>query len=121
MEESLEFLKKRRTATKGWLSRSISYLTELLEDESTLHELFVAVASNFDDRLTALDELQAVLELKIIDSAELEEDIERADDFHRYARRIRASVQQRLKTNSEVVESLSLVTSLKDKSEVKLP
>ena len=47
-------------------------MTECLEDDSTSQELFEAAASDFDKRLTALDELQAILELKIIDSAELE-------------------------------------------------
>ena len=77
-------------------------MTECLEDDSTSQELFEAAASDFDKRLTALDKLQAILEFKIIDSAELEEDIERADDFRRYARRTRALVQKGLKADSEV-------------------
>ena len=80
-------------------------MTEVLEDDSTSQELFEAAAIDFDKRLTASDELQTILELKIIDSAELEEDIERADDFRRYTRRTRALVQKRLKADSELFES----------------
>ena len=31
---------------KSWLAQSISHLTELIEDESTIHELFEAAASD---------------------------------------------------------------------------
>ena len=93
MAETLEQLKRRRTAAKGWLSRSAAHLSELLEDESTIQELYEAAASDFDERLTALDVLQLELESKIEDDDAIEEDISRAEDFCRYASSVRALVK----------------------------
>ena len=106
---------------KGWLTRSAAHLTDLLQDESTIREVYEAAASDFDERLISLDSLQLELEARLEDDAAIEEDIGQAEDFRRYARGVRALVQQKL---NEIVSSQlrgSVVNSVKGKPDVKLP
>ena len=119
MPNQMEVVKKRRAAAKGWLTRSIKELQELLDDNSTSQELLEAAVSDFDKRLSSLDDQQAQFELELEDFSELEADIEEADKFRRSARKIRAEAAKRLKTDSDENDSVS--TSSKDKTEVKLP
>lgn len=119
MPDSLEVVKKRRAGAKRWLTRSMKELQELLDDNSTSQELLEAVVSDFDKRLSSLDDLQELYELELENTSELETDIEEADKFRRSARKIRAEAAKKLKTASD--ESDSISSSSKDKSEVKLP
>ena len=59
MLNQMEVVKKRRAAAKGWLTRSIKELQELLDDNSTSQELLEAAVSDFDKRLSSLDDQQA--------------------------------------------------------------
>ena len=119
MPNQMEVIKKRRAAGKGWLTRSIKELQELLDDNSTSQELLEAAVSDFDKRLSSLDEQQAQFELELEDLSELEADIEETDKFRRSARKICAEAAKRLKTDSD--ESDNVSTSSKDNTEVKLP
>lgn len=119
MAKSLQEVKKRRVAAKGWLTRSMKELQDLLKDDTTSYELLEAAVSVFDKRLAVLDDLQAAVELEIEDPAELEADIDETDKFHRSARKIRAEAAKRLTGTRNETDSAS--TSSKEKSEVKLP
>ena len=94
-------------------------MQELLDDNSTSQELQEAAVSDFDKRLSSLDDQQAQFEIELEDFSELEADIEEADKFRRSARKVRAEAAKRLKTDSDENDSVS--TSSKDKTEVKLP
>ena len=94
MPETLEQLRRRRGAAKGWLTRCAAHLSTLLDDESTIQEVLESAASDFDERLTSLDSLQLELESRLDDDAAIEEDIQQDEDFRRYVCGIRASAQQ---------------------------
>ena len=119
MPNQMEVVKKKRAAAKCWMTRSIKELQELLDDNSTSQELLEAAVSDFDKRLSSLDDQQAQFELELEDFSKLEADIEEADKFRRSTRKVRAEAAKRLKTDSD--ESDSVSTSSKDKTEVKSP
>lgn len=48
MTKPLEELKKGRSAAKGWLTRSVHELQDLLWDEDTTYELLGIAVSDFD-------------------------------------------------------------------------
>lgn len=112
---------KRRSAAKGWVTRSVNELHDLLEDDSTAYELLDDAVSVFDKRLAVLDDLQTAVELEFEDPVDLEADIDEADKFHRSARKIRAEATKRLKSARDESDTTSISSANKDKSDVKLP
>ncbi|KAK3868799.1 hypothetical protein Pcinc_025837 [Petrolisthes cinctipes] len=119
MSKEMQEAKKRRAAAKGWVTRSVKELQDLFDDDTTSFELLDAAVSVFDHRLAAFDEQQTAVELHLEDVSDLEADMDETDEFHKYARKIRAEAAKRLKGARDVSDNAS--TSTKERSEVKLP
>ncbi|XP_066967891.1 uncharacterized protein [Macrobrachium rosenbergii] len=115
---TIEELLRRQSAAKGWLTRSVNELQDLLRDNAFDSELLENAVSVFDKRLAVLDDLQAAVELER-DLADLEADIDETNRFHMSARQVRSEAAKRLKGVSTEADNASF--SSKDKSEVKLP
>ncbi|XP_066956237.1 uncharacterized protein [Macrobrachium rosenbergii] len=113
-----EELLRRQLVAKGWLTRSVNELQDLLRDEASDSELLESAVSVFDKRLAVLGDLQAAVELEI-DLADLEADIGETNRFHGSARQVRAEAAKCLKGVSTETDTASV--SSKNKSEVKLP
>ncbi|KAK4324412.1 hypothetical protein Pmani_004972 [Petrolisthes manimaculis] len=119
MSKEMQEAKKRRAAAKGWVTRSVKELQDLFDDDTTSFELLDAAVSVFDHRLAAFDEQQTAVELLLEDDTDLEADMDETDEFHKYARKIRAEATKRLKGARDGSDNAS--TSTKERSEVKLP
>ena len=79
MSQKQEFdeLRKRRIAAKGWVSRTVKKLEELLAGKEELdHELLLAARVDCEKRLGTVDEVQSQIELCFSTEAEMLEDIE---------------------------------------------
>ncbi|XP_076038379.1 uncharacterized protein LOC143023660 [Oratosquilla oratoria] len=118
MSANLQEAKKKRASAKGWVSRSVKELEDLLNDDATSLELLEATICTFDKRLADLEKHQTAMELEL-NSDEVESDMDETDKFQRSARKIRAKAAKRLKDMTVVNDSISV--SSKDRSEVRLP
>lgn len=119
MSKGMEEAKKRRAASKGWVSRSCKELLELFADDTTSYELLDAAVSVFDQRLAVFNDRQAEFELLLDEPDELEADMDETDKFLKSTRKIRADAATRLKGTRGENDSASV--SSKERSEVKLP
>ena len=92
-----EVLRKKRTACRGWVSRSVKHIRSLLADDATpsASDLSLAVA-DFDSRLKNLDDVQSEYEAVIEDSA-LDEDLDEADRFRRESFKSRVEAAEKLR------------------------
>ncbi|XP_076035358.1 uncharacterized protein LOC143021636 [Oratosquilla oratoria] len=118
MSAVLQEAKKKRASAKGWVTRSIKELEDLLNDDATSLELLEATICTFDKKLAELEKHQTAVELKL-NSDEVESDMDETDKFQRSARKIREKAAKRLKDMTVVSDSISV--SSKDRSEVRLP
>ncbi|XP_076057228.1 uncharacterized protein LOC143034766 [Oratosquilla oratoria] len=118
MSADLQEAKKKRASAKGWVTRSVKELEDLLNDDATSLELLEATICIFDKRLADLEKHQTAVELEL-NSDEVESDMDETDKFQRSARKIRAKAAKRLMDMTVVSDSISV--SSKDRSEVRLP
>lgn len=109
---------KRRAGAKGWVTRSLKELQDLLEDDTTTSELFESAVCVFDHRVATYSELQAEVEIWL-EPADLEADMDETDKFLKNARKIRAQVTKHLKESNQNSDKTS--STSKERSEVKLP
>ena len=119
MSKDMQENKKKRAATKGWVTRSVKELHDLFDDDATSFELSDAAVSVFDHRLAVFDDFQAAGGLELEDSADLEAYMDETDKFHKNARKIRAEAAKRLKGARD--DNGTASTSTKERSQVKLP
>lgn len=92
----VEKLGKSRFSAKGWTTRSSNALQLLLAQPCVSRIELEDAIEDFDKRLATLDEVQAAIELEIVDSEKLEVDIDVADKYRREARVPRVQAAQRL-------------------------
>ncbi|XP_076044913.1 uncharacterized protein LOC143027509 [Oratosquilla oratoria] len=111
MSAILQEAKKQRASAKGWVTRSMKELGDLLNDDATSLELLETTIRTFDQRLANLEKHQMAVELEL-NTDEIESDMNETDKLQRSARKIRARAAKRLKDMTVVSDS---------RSEVKLP
>ncbi|XP_076030380.1 uncharacterized protein LOC143018676 [Oratosquilla oratoria] len=116
MSAVLQEAKKKTASAKGWVSRSVKELEDLLNDDATSLGLLEATICTFDKRLADLENHQTAVELEL-DSDEVESDMDETDKFQRSARKTRAKASKRLRDMTIISDSISV--SSKDRSEVK--
>ncbi|XP_076030377.1 uncharacterized protein LOC143018673 [Oratosquilla oratoria] len=117
MSAVLQEAKKKTASAKGWVSRSVKELEDLLNDDATSLGLLEATICTFDKRLADLENHQTAVELEL-DSDEVESDMDETDKFQRSARKTRAKASKRLKDMTIISDSISV--SSKDRSELSL-
>lgn len=104
-DEGKKLAVRKRTAAKGWLTRSSTALSKLLQrPDVTRWELEDAV-SDFDQRLATFDDAQAAMELELDEPTELKADIEAADIYRRGVRVPRRQATQKLAELLQPTES----------------
>ncbi len=96
MAEDQQQLERRRTVCRGWVTRSAKALTALVTKPEVTKVELEDMVDDFDTRLAALDDTQSAVELAILESDKLEEDIEAADHFRRQVRCSRVQVAEKL-------------------------
>ncbi|XP_076030379.1 uncharacterized protein LOC143018675 [Oratosquilla oratoria] len=117
MSAVLQEAKKKTASAKGWVSRSVKELKDLLNDDATSLGLLEATICTFDKRLADLENHQTAVELEL-DSDEVESDMDETDKFQRSARKTRAKASKRLRDMTIISDSISV--SSKDRSELSL-
>ena len=90
MDEDKKTVERRRAAARGWVSRSVKALKELLADDDVGRVTLKDAIDDLDRRLASLDDAQSSVELLISDPKKLEEDIDEADQFRRQVRNPKA-------------------------------
>ena len=81
MADNLAKAKKARVAAKGWVTRAVNDLSEILEPSGPLDKLEVEMALDvLNKRLATLEECQTAVEYELSEE-ELEADIEKMGDF----------------------------------------
>ena len=122
MSQGLEEAKKKRAPAKGWVTRSVKELQDLLADSKTTCELLEGAISGHDQRVATFLDRQAAVEL-LLEESELEADLDETNKFLREARKTRAEATKRVKVmrDGSVGAPVSTTSASKDKSEVKLP
>ena len=96
MDENRKTVERRRAAARGWVSRSVKALKELLADDDVGRVALEDAIDDLDRRLASLDDAQSSVELLISDPKKLEEDIDEADQFRRQVRVPRLQAAQML-------------------------
>ena len=82
----MEQLERRRSASKGWATRTSKSLRTLLTKDDVSKEEVTDALQDLEKRVDALDAAQTELELHISDSAKLDDDIEAAAEYRRQVR-----------------------------------
>ena len=105
---SLEELKRSRVAARGWLKRA----TIRLDKASSAADIDIveleSVISEFDNRLSSLDDVQSKIELVLPDE-EVDEDVGKAADVRDEAVESRIRALQALRAKSEAVRGETAV------------
>jgi hypothetical protein len=69
-------LVQSRQALKGWVTREVNDLTELLKKKTLSINLLKMKVSEFDKHLNSFDEAQSKIETEIVDPADMAADID---------------------------------------------
>ena len=78
-------LLRRRTAARGWVTRTKKALAAVLRESEPDYATLVDAVADFDNRLGSLDDIQSDYELQC---ERIEEEIEDAADFREEARKV---------------------------------
>ena len=122
MATDIEKEKKYRAAARGWLTRAANALDKILSEKDIDDTDLDDAVSEFDKRLSALDETQAAVE-SVITLDELDKDIDEAVIIRDQAKKSRKNASRYLeKIKSSLVDDDSAsVSSAHSLKTVKLP
>ena len=82
--------KKKRASARGWVTKAVNYLEEIIElpdNEVDRIDLEAAIAE-FDSRLSALDEVQLLVEMNLPDEDSMCADLDEAAEIRNRAKKI---------------------------------
>ena len=101
---------KKRISARGWMTRAARALADLVAEKADKIALTEAIA-DFDKRMDALDTIQELVEVELLDGDELLADIEKAADFRDVCRKQRTAANRLLSelstTPADYVDCLS--------------